>query len=346
MVVATCGILLAILTVTGSEPPDPASTLSQIRDRVAANWDRIDAIAVEYDTWHYGKKSIDLRTQLVVSGKKRVCRSTHGQLAPEEDPQSWEQYLLDDEWNVYGPYGRVFEVSRQFAGPPYTDKLTGHMFFEATGWWPHGDPARPLVFADGREKFLCRVLDDPNYTVLAMRESIDGVSCHVVERAGWDRLWIDMTRGVLRKRECFAGRVDDLRVTVSLRDYREVAEGVWLPFEIEREHFGMDVHTVHSVSRYRVNAEVPDSLFQFEPPPGTLIYDRDADQLRQVPGGFEFFETLIGRAADQVRQPRVAAQPTSTSRMFLPAGAGFVLATIVANWRRGARQPNGPRSFS
>jgi len=346
MVVTSWGILAAILTAAGSEPPAAAFTLAQIRDRVAANWDRIDAIAVEYETRHCGKKSVDLRTQLVVSGKRRICRSTHGQLAPEDDPQSWEQYLLDDEWNVYNPYGRVFEVSRQFAGPPYTDKLTGHMFFEATGWWPQGDAARPLVFADGREKFLCKVLDDPHYVVSATRETVEDVDCHIVERAGWDRLWIDVTRGVLRKRECFAGHTDDLRVRVILRDYRQVTEGIWLPFEIEREHFGMHVHTIHSILHYRVNAEVPDRLFQFTPPPGTLIYDRDADQLRQVPGGFEFFETLIHRAADRVRQPRDSEYSTHTGQTFLPVGAGFLLATIVANWRYGPRQQSRPRSFS
>ncbi|MBX3414270.1 MAG: hypothetical protein KF708_16405 [Pirellulales bacterium] len=304
----------------------PTHTKETLAQAVAEHWNRIDSLVVEFDSRHVSGDGEGLRTTLVVKGVQRMVESSHGELAPEDDPRSWRQIRTRDEWNVFQPHWRVYEVSRRFVEAPYTDKITGHMFFEATGWWPRGDENEPLCLENGKSYFLRDVLGDPAYVIAPALAMIEGAACHVVERAGEDCLWIDAARGVLMRRQFFAENRVDSEVSCELRDYREVAARIWLPYEIERYHRGLAHHVVHRVQSYRVN-DVTDAAFVFVPPPGTLIHNRDTDEFSQTPGGLDFFEELISRAYSRVEAPR---RPFPWTLVVLPALCGIALGALGA----------------
>jgi hypothetical protein len=105
---------------------------------------------------------------------------------------------------------------------------------------------------------------------------------------------------------------------------------MWLPFEIEREHHIIGFHTIHRIDRYFIN-DVEDRQFEFTPPPGTYVHNRDNDTAYQVPGGLEFMEVLVDRARrslrDQKSPMRIAIELTCA--LFAGVVAAIACSTLL-----------------
>jgi hypothetical protein len=70
-------------------------------------------------------------------------------------------------------------------------------------------------------------------------EVVEGVSCKVLERLGYDRLWVCPTMNfAIVKREFRTGPGNPVLVVTQFRDHREVEPGVWLPYSITRKLSG------------------------------------------------------------------------------------------------------------
>jgi hypothetical protein len=117
---------------------------------------------------------------------------------------------------------------------------------------------------------------------------------------------VDVERAVLIRRDHFVDALANLQASYLYDDYRQVADGILLPHKIHREYFNEPMATDFQVVRYEANS-VSDATFKFTPGPGTMVVDRDTDQWYQVPGGFDYFESLVQQInPDQVGRSRSA----------------------------------------
>ncbi len=288
-------------------------------------YDNRDSIVFRYVDVDYAVKT-----------KSRYFHLTHGRGGTEaKDPREGISICDGESFNVFRPYPRRYETSRRFAKPPYTDKIYLNLFIESMGWWPN-DSSKPPGPSE-YEVFISRLLTDNRYRVLQKHEVIQSIECYVIELAGVDRLWFDGDRGILIKRQLFSEGQERPRLfaTIELNDYRRVDPGVWLPFSIRRQLHATSEVTVMDVQRYRTN-DVPDELFCFVPPPGTLVYNRDNDQGYQVPGGLEFLEECVNRA-QRLNQVSSAYSVMEGLKMVACFVGGFIMYCVVKHrvWRWG-----------
>ncbi|MCI0380419.1 MAG: hypothetical protein L0215_22775 [Gemmataceae bacterium] len=123
-----------------------------------------------------------------------------------------------------------------------------------------------------------------SYQLLANKEKVDGFECHVLERPGHDKLWVDPQRGfMLRRRELYFPNSNQLRERIVARA-EQLTEGAWLPRTITRELFGGrdEPKDTHNVVTNRFVLEVknistnplPDSYFLLEVRDGVTVHDK------------------------------------------------------------------------
>ena len=282
--------------------PAKAATFSLdvIRQAVAASHGRLQSLLVEYNAWNVEAESgLHNHTIVAAKGQARYIKNFHAR-GDEDiiDSFAHESFYDGVWWNVYVPQSHQYQISRRFAVPPYTRKARVEAFLESLGWWPPGDLSEPPR-SYGRPLFVQHVLAQESCQVAAEQEKVGGRWCHVVQAPG-DRLWIDVARGTLMRRELQADGEPPLTSTFEFSDLKEVSPGIWLPFSIHRK---LPVHSLESlfkVVKYEVN-NVPDSRFSYTPGPGTVVIDRDSDELRQIPGGLFFLETICQRALEVLK---------------------------------------------
>jgi hypothetical protein len=245
-----------------------------------------------------------VRNVLATRGLQRYIRLTHfNDRVPEElDFTENEGFFTGKTFDVFYRRSLYYETMKQTPEQTESWKLRGDFFLECLGWWPPEDTSRP---PQGEQPFyLHQALDAPGYGVLPFQEEQGGALCHVVERPGVDRLWIDPGIGfALRGRLRFAGQPPALAAGYEMSDFREAAPGIWLPWRVREIVYRgpprpggdgpqVEHEVVGSVVRVQVN-DVPEELFHFTPPPGTLIQDRDAHKTWQVPGGLSFLDDVV-----------------------------------------------------
>lgn len=190
------------------------------------------------------------------------------------------------------------------------DALPGSLplesFFKSTGLWPldqrlairnsHGVPYALSVIAND-DRYVC-----PDQAF----ESINGCKCRVLLRAGFDKLWLDESRGLsLVARELYDS--DDTRCTdrYELSAHTEAAPGIWVPCRIRHIKMNPDlsrkadhvlVDYVMEVLKWKVNDLTADS-FEFKLRPGELWLNPPNEIPCQVmPGGEDYVEEMTGWA--------------------------------------------------
>jgi len=329
-----CGGRLA----RGDEPPPRPTTMTidQIRRLIHDQRGKLVSLRVEFRSWHHKNLGTARYESYVVaaSAGRRYAHLWHGEFSdPADDPRAGIQLLINGEnWDVFIPYFRRFDVSRRFAVRPFTDKILFHPLFESLGWWPPGDTDPPARRGD-RRFFVHDIVDDERCRVIGL-EQVDGAWCQVVELPGTARLWVDGARAVVPRRifQAASGNADE-DALFEAGDYREVASGLFLPYRMRRfrQAGGLDFTTL--VSRYSVNA-VPDEQFRLEVPAGTLINDRDTDTFRQLPGGFEVMERLVDWEKSVI-QPSVPSAPTTPRTTAIIGLAGMASGIAVSRMRKG-----------
>ncbi|MFV0445929.1 MAG: hypothetical protein ACK5Q5_20310 [Planctomycetaceae bacterium] len=241
---------------------------------------------------------------VAADGGRRYERFWHVPVGWEHDPLAIERFLKPGSWNVFMPYQRRYEMSERFAVSPYCDKARINVLYESIGWWPPGD-ASPRPTSHGVPVFIVDVVSHPQFALTGEIELIDGHQCEIASIPSVVSLWYDPTLNVIRK------RVDRYHVDYQsdpvigedlFSRFVEVAPGVWLPSEIQRRVIGRGHTSVLTVT-YAVNEATNAGLFDFEPPPGTLVYDRDTDTAYQLPGGEDWLDVIVERVRQQSTVP-------------------------------------------
>lgn len=294
----------------GADPGEPKATrtLDQVRDGLLEPHRRLRSVRLEYHARRPGASTGEgVRGIFAAKGRFRYSFQEHDWVGKSgADPASEAAFYDVASWNVYYPSIRRYEVSRRFTGEDFTLKIRGAAIFECLSWWPPDDDSAPPLFRD-RPHFLKDVLAEPSCRLRPTQERLGDRPCHVIEVPGLDTLWVDAERGVLLRRDHFVGEPATLQARYLYGDHRPVADGISLPHTIHREYFIDPMVTDFEIVRYEANS-VPDETFRFTPGPGTMVVDRDTDQWYQVPGGFEYFESLVQQIhADRPGRPRSAA---------------------------------------
>jgi hypothetical protein len=123
------------------------------------------------------------------------------------------------------------------------------------------------------------------YRVLPTQEEVDGNRCWVVEWPGMDRFNVDPRRGFAipwRRYHWGPGKPPQFELRNS--EYREVKQGLWLPFKQVVIRYASMLAEKQSLwgkpasqTEYRVHAievdTLADEFFNVTLPPGTIVYD-------------------------------------------------------------------------
>jgi hypothetical protein len=334
-------------------PPAATLSLDQIRDGVDAARARIrsleaetvstlvEAEGKEHDHDHDHSARANFAGQrIAVLGKLRLVENRHwGPGLPADMDLNFHWVYCDGKTlDLYYPRTRYFETTRANANTDYSWKARGPFLVECLGWWPVDDPSE--ISERFRTILLHTALRQPDCRVLPEQEEVDGAWCHVVERPGQAKLWLDPAIGFApRRKEYYAGRPELLTASIRLSDYREAAGGIWFPRKIERTiydpanpRFGQ-ADGLLSKSVCEVTQFVPNQLdpgrFAFKPPPGTLIQDRDTGVTTQVPGGLELLDS-ISDTARRILGPGAGPGPPSKFPWLYASVATAALVSIAA----------------
>ena len=138
------------------------------------------------------------------------------------------------------------------------------------------------------------------------QELVQGHWRHVLEYSGHDKLWLDCDRGcAILARELIDPKNGLLGQRIEACDHRQVQSGIWVPFQFRNMLFVADkakpqtgnvvkvLDAVLDVLEVRLNEQVREELFRFEPLPGS-IQTMGRDRTEQVvAGGTEYLDEVI-----------------------------------------------------
>jgi len=315
-------MMFSIVFARGDNSSIPV--MANLRDAYTRNFKNLKSLRVKYIAYEAkdSPPSKYIEVEVAVKGQSRYISRLHITVGTEKaDANAAVSFYNSDSFNVFRPYYRRYEVSHRFAVAPYTDKIRINYFLESLAWWPSEDLSVPPE-SQGYMSFLPQLFADDRYRVLSKQEVIQNINCSIIELPGIDRIWFDSNRGIIMKRQLFRGKEDaqQLVSTIKLSDFRKVDPGIWLPFAIDRQlHLDSQANTL-KILEYHIN-DVSDEIFSFIPPPGTLVYARDNDQVSQVPGGLDFLAECIERA-------RIQSKPGNSSAFFLSKELAYIACFI------------------
>jgi hypothetical protein len=248
------------------------------------------------------------RHTIAALGHLRFGEHVHwtADVPPELDTNHHLVYFTGRTLDVFYPFDRYYQISEQNAKSEFSWKVRADLYLQTLGWWPPNDNTDPPN-PGGSPLFLHEVLAQSDCRVLPNQERFNGDWCHVVERPGLEKLWIDPTIGFsLRRRERYARPKSILHTRYELWDYREVSTEIWIPFGFRRIIYDTRQAAATATPPVRSHAEctvedvevnqLSETLFRFTPPPGTLIDNRDTGEVKQVPGGVSFLVQVVDRA--------------------------------------------------
>lgn len=135
------------------------------------------------------------------------------------------------------------------------------------------------------------------YKVRPQLEVVDGVPCHVVERAGYDVLWVDPSIGYLFRRRLYYDSPGRLAADLQHEEFREYAPGIWLPQRSKSQAYASERLNLpeykgkpnallqHTLVAARFN-DLPDSYFNVPIPEQATVHDyiRGYTYIKHPPG--------------------------------------------------------------
>jgi hypothetical protein len=187
--------------------------------------------------------------------------------------------------------------------------------------------------------------------VLDRLEIVDGSACHVLERPGMDRIWIDAAHGFLpRRRIVHWSENGPLRDDIENLALFQPVPGVWAPKRQIHKRYSFpsdparDLNKVSSqltreLRRLEFNT-VTDAFFTVPFPPRVFVMDevRKVDYVTQpdTPDPWE-------QAIETVRTQAITRRGVSRHRWFLLInGILLGLAVMVVLWRLSQRTARSP----
>jgi hypothetical protein len=331
------------------ESPAAVLTVDQVRRSVDESQSRLRSLWIVYraepgpDSPPRGpRESAFSRHKFAARGSLRFTEDEHwGDDVPVELDLNYHLgFFTGKTLDVFYVNSRYFETTHRWAQAGYSLKVRAPIILECLGWWPPDDttelpPVEPVIIHR-------KALANTDFVMSPRQEQVDGAWCHVLERAGADKFWIDPAAGFgVRRREVRLGPAGSNRaVRYESSDFREVEPGIWLPWRMRRFVYdpAADSHGHTSraiavkdalciVEQVEVN-RVSEQLFHFDPPPGTFVKNLDDQSTRQIPGGRDFLEQVVAQARELPRVYAGASAPRRTDDS--PTWPGYALVAAVA----------------
>jgi hypothetical protein len=288
-----------------------ALTRGELRDRLLEANSRIRAWYLEYESRGPGRAGEGVSdVHRVVAAKMpdlffHWSSHTHPRLDWREDLYQQRLTLFPDRAVAERPAHRQFCVIPLPGDAPLPGTMPQEFLFLALGWWPFPHRPPPRMAGDAAS-VLPAMASSPRYALRAHQELLCGRWCHVLEYARHDKVWLDLGRGcVIVAREAYNSETGGILQRVESREHREVQPGIWVPFEFGNTIFGTassasegtrvfkTVDATLHVLEVRLNGDVQDSVFRFEPLPGSVETDANERTRQVVPGGLDYLEEVI-----------------------------------------------------
>lgn len=337
----------------GANEPKARLTAEELRSRMAATQRRIKSVYTVYRSGldragaDLGEEYYSYRIMAADAGGDFYLVATHGYstLPWHADPHQQNAILRGTRFSNVNPVNRTYVELEwpQNSGLPGT--ATKEFFMTATGIWPFEKRPAPEHLGRGRPYMLKDVAQSTEYSLVRPTlELVDGRWCHVLERPGLDRLWLDADRGcVLQAREYFAPN-GHLMQRFEHEGMAELAPGVWLPRWVRNLQYNdqsplPEHRTVPRLNSFvtlcevRVNA-IPEGVFSYTPERGAVRLGPDHVPISCEAGEVEHLDHMTEWITAYAFKPESGLSYSP----FLWVFSGF-LATVAGRelllrWRR------------
>lgn len=282
----TGALLVALLAVgMGQESAHGPWSLQEVAEKVVARQAGLHRLFVDvYMTTQVNKRSQTDRHVVAFAPKRCFVDFMHltgpGD-SPWHDNARFQLWLTNEQIQSFQPFTRTWLPKAPIDLKEYWKSPYG----QAIGWHPQAE-----VFESERDRLF--YLDDvlaagqlDRIRVVGQAEEIDGTETVILETIDQsDRLWFAPKYGfALVKR--VKTRRDNHRthqLAYRCRNFQETDGHIWLPWKVEAKSSEI-LHGTHrplrsfllEVTRLYVNSAVPDAVFEFSAPPGTLTIQEE-----------------------------------------------------------------------
>lgn len=218
-----------------------------------------------------------------------------------DDPHQQRLTVTAERLIAERPLDRIFNQQALRPDDPLPGTAPQELLLIALGWWPLARRPSPNL-VDKLPAALSAVARSSAYQAGPQLEQLAGRWCQVLECPGRDQLWLDIERScaVVARQISYPRQAIVHRVEFS--NFREVLPGIWAPFTLRNIHYERSpngamgkavIDATLNVLRIRLNEQVDDARFRFEPLPGS-VGKIDGQPLRQVvPGGEEYLDEVV-----------------------------------------------------
>jgi hypothetical protein len=327
-------------TAAAESPSTPADIARHVADRHAAatslhvKWTMTTDIVAKIDDVYAGYYSIFPVDEYAVKGPKRF-RRTETALNLPAAPRARKvcTYYFDGEItrsqcrNCDPPPGMLeaenYHVVRGDDAGPVAEREQAMAYMESIGS-PFYDGRHLDVWRRirGRTKqtaaqftapypfSLIPALESGQYALSTSETEINGIRSVLLERPGLDKIWLAPEFGyAVVQREWNWGVDEPLMMRYVNSDFKQVADGIWLPMTVQRQAFADPVrypdhegqlHFVNSCKVVEMRAnDVPDELFTIKPIPGSTAIDNTKATAFGRP---VYISYVIGETAEQTQE--------------------------------------------
>jgi hypothetical protein len=328
-----------------------AGDVAEIRSSVLARHNLVESLDVRYCIIAASGNPFDpyvyVRHHLILKNRHRYRENVHftDRQPPSVDVNHTMQFFDGETLDVFFVASRMYETSRNNASSIYMWKVRLDPILDCMGWWPENDdsPVNPDVREAAMPLRFALELSD--YVLNPELEVVDGHRCCVLESPALDRLWLDPQIGyAIRKRETFdpaSGVMLRRQLSSEFRRYEADVAGrqaFWIPLRtrLELRNAGADLSESRGydivIEEVRVN-EVDNCAFDFTPPPGTLIQDRDSGKVYQVPGGIDLLDNTVALARYVLQSfggpvPQVSSKTSGDTVVLIAPAVALIGANV------------------
>jgi len=365
--VAVTGLVLPPAGIAGEDRPATLGT-KELKQRLIEANARVRAWYVEYESERQLSTGQPAESYLhrVVAAKAPDSFfhwGSHGTAGLDwrDDPLQQRLVLTSSMAVAERPLHRSFHSLSLAPHSPLPGSAPGEFLFLALGWWQFDKRPPPAMLGDVYSVFPA-IARTPRYVANPRQELVHGRWCHILENPGRDKLWLDCQRNcAILARELFDVQTGLLAERIESNGHWEVQPGTWAPSEFRNRlvdptatppNGANGVKTVDSVLKVlqvRLNDQVSDDLFRFEPLPGSIELDEDGQLKQELPGSADYMESVVGWTQ---RHYRFSALPVPDSGSATEAGieaailAGGIAVLFGLFVRRCRRPGNMPRTHA
>lgn len=321
------------------EPPQARLGVGELFRQLADVHSRVHTWRIEYATLAHEHRPGDVDLHRIVAARTPDhlllwSRKGTQEYGWRDDPLQERLFVGSVQAVVEHPMSRCFSVVPMKPDDPLPGTAPSELLFAALGWWPFAHRPGPR-FLNGNPVVWKDVVVQSGYTVRHEQEPCRGRYCHVLERTGYDRLWMDCDRpGVIMKRELVEPRAGRVMQRIELDGHREIKDGIWVPTRVRNVIFDLSgrsgpgtalTDATFEVLDVQVNDSLSETVFQFEPLAGAIELLGGGRYEQRRPGGHEYLDAL----ADWLRRHRQRMEPLRRSQPIPMRAAAEWMAIVL-----------------